>query len=75
MSNSNPYAAKTAEVTTVEPTVETPLENFEQTVPTGSAAKVLDWVDGSKIRALVALKTEKAGKNRKTLIDDLENLV
>lgn len=75
MSNSNPYAAKTVENTSTEEVVEVPKQDAEQTVPTGSVAKILEWVGDSKIRAVVALKAEKEGKKRSTLIDDLENLV
>jgi hypothetical protein len=44
-------------------------------VPEGSAADVLAWVGNDSGRAQAALGTETAGKQRKTLLADLQKLI
>lgn len=44
-------------------------------VPAGSINEVLAWVDGDKDRAKIALKEEKAGAGRKTLVKGLEEIL
>lgn len=44
-------------------------ENIE--VPTGSVADILDWAGTDPGRRAAALAAEKAGKNRKGIIDAL----
>lgn len=43
--------------------------------PAGSAATVLEWVGDDPERAGIALDAEQAGKNRSTLITQLEALI
>lgn len=43
-------------------------------VPDGSVADVLEWVDGDTARAHQALAAERAGKNRSSLVTQLEQL-
>lgn len=44
-------------------------------VPEGTVAAVMDWVGDSKERAEAALKAEKAGKDRASLITKLEEIL
>ena len=44
----------------------------EEEVPEGTATEVLDWVGDDPDRAQQALDAERAGKNRSTLISQLE---
>lgn len=43
--------------------------------PSGSAATVLEWVGDDPERAGMALEAERVGKNRSTLITQLEALI
>ena len=81
---SNPYAAKGlpksvrlkdnsgSEEAKVAEKVE---EKSSPEVPSGSIKEVLDWVDGDKEKAKVALDAEKDGAGRKTLVKELEELL
>lgn len=72
MSKSNPYAAKPKNEV-VEVQVETPNPSYD--VPTGSIAKVLDWVDGDADKARAAFSEEKdAEKPRVSLLTQLKDL-
>lgn len=44
-------------------------------VPSGSVDEVLDWVGEDLVRARRALVVERAGKDRRTLTEQLEKLV
>ena len=64
-----------------EPVEETPTEDDSDAtgtadgdVPDGSAADVLAWVDGDPDRARAAADAERAGKQRKTLLADLDKI-
>jgi aminoglycoside phosphotransferase (APT) family kinase protein len=70
LSKSNPYAAKTkTEAPVPEPVVETSYE-----VPTGSIAKVMDWVDGDSDKARAAYDAETEDKQRSSLLSQLKDL-
>jgi len=56
-----------------EDTVELPL--FEDDVPDGSAAVVLEWVGDDVDRAQAALEVENEGKQRVGLTNDLEKIL
>jgi len=56
-----------------EETTEEPAET--ESVPDGSAADVLAWVDGSTERAQAALDAENSGKQRVGLTADLEKIL
>lgn len=90
MSVSDPYAAKSKsskkveapkpEETQIEDTnaarqVEESESTTTEEVPTGTVDEVLEWVGDDKDRAALALEAEKSGKNRKSLISELEELV
>lgn len=47
----------------------------EYDVPEGSAATVLEWVDGDPIAAQAALDAELAGQKRTTLISKLKAII
>ncbi len=46
----------------------------DEAVPDGTIAEVLEWVDGDKGRAATALDAERSGKERSTLIEQLEDI-
>lgn len=71
MSVSDPYAAP--EVVETETKTETATET--ETVPEGTIEELLNWVDGNKERAQLALDAEKDGKNRKTVLTKLEEIL
>lgn len=87
MSDTDPYAgptieeAKTVEKPEQEAPVETPVEASAeptvetQEVPEGTIKTVLQWVDGDKDRAQIALDAEKAGQDRTTLVKELEEII
>lgn len=79
---SDPYAAggfTDGEVKFFAPEVLATVEEVEVDdsleVPVGSVAEVLEWVGEDKERAQLALETEKAGHERKTLLKQLKDLV
>jgi hypothetical protein len=73
LSKHNPYAPKVKKTETIlveEVIIEQKLE-----VPEGSVASILKWVGNDKDKAKAALEAEKAGKERITLIDQLEEIL
>jgi hypothetical protein len=57
-----------------EKPVEAPVTE-EQTAPEGSIKEVLAWVGEDATKAQTALKAEKAGEKRTTLISKLEAVI
>lgn len=51
------------------------VENQKLEVPEGTAATVLEWVDGDKDAAQAALEAEQAGQKRTTLINKLKAII
>jgi hypothetical protein len=67
---SNVIGTAEIKVTKSEPVQEEKLE-----APEGTVAEILDWVGEDVEKAKVALEAEKAGKKRKSLIEELEALI
>lgn len=72
MSKHNPYAPKPKKVVAEKP-VEVEAPKLE--VPEGSVASILKWVGDDKEKAKAALEAEKTGKERVTLIEQLEEIL
>ncbi|QFG12214.1 Hypothetical Protein OBI_RACECAR_86 [Arthrobacter phage Racecar] len=51
------------------------VENQKLEVPEGTAATVLEWVDGDPVAAQAALDAEQAGQKRTTLINKLKAII
>lgn len=51
------------------------VENQKLEVPEGTAATILEWVDGDKEAAQAALDAEQAGQKRTTLINKLKAII
>jgi hypothetical protein len=66
-----PSPAPEPEEVVAEPVV----AEAEYDVPEGSAATVLEWVDGDKDAAQAALDAELAGQKRTTLISKLKAII
>lgn len=85
MSETDPYYAGPnvveAEVKPAEPApapeeeTEPEVVEAEYDVPEGSAATVLEWVDGDPTAAQAALDAELAGQKRTTLISKLKAII
>lgn len=52
-----------------------PQDEPELTPPDGTVVEVLAWVDGDPLRATAAMLVELDGKNRTTLIDQLNEII
>jgi hypothetical protein len=85
MSDTDPYYAGPnvieAEVTPEKPApapkeeAEPAVVEAEYDVPEGTAATVLEWVDGDPNAAQAALDAELAGQKRTTLINKLKAII
>jgi len=73
LSKHNPYAPKVKKTEPVQ--VEEVIEEQKLEVPEGSVASILKWVGDDKEKAEAALEAEKAGKDRVTLIEQLEEIL
>ena len=70
----NPYKSKVKVNTLKSQPNPQPEEPVRQT-PDGSISEILEWVGDDKSRAETALLEEMDGKNRKTLISSLNELL
>lgn len=77
MSDTDPYAGPVVEEARVVVPVETAPEApaKEEVVPEGPAKEVLAWVGTDKTRAALALKAEKSGQKRSTLVTKLNAVI
>lgn len=87
MSKTNPYASpKKKTATEPKPAEETvspievkslsaTVEAKSEEVPVGTVDEILNWVGDDKDRAKAALKAEKSGKKRKSLIEELNDII